>query len=59
MRAVLLRMPCLALSLLLAAIGLVLWVGGGPHPRTRGAWLLLVAIAIVAATPVLLCRLLG
>jgi hypothetical protein len=52
-------MPCLALSLLLAAIGLVLWVGGGPHPRTRGAWLLLVAIAMVAATPALLCRLLG
>ncbi len=48
-------MPCLALSLLLAAIGLVLWVGGGPHPRTRGAWLLLVAILIVAALPALLC----
>ena len=43
-----------ALSLRLAAIGLVLWVGGGPHPRTRGAWLLLVAILIVAALPALL-----
>ena len=50
--------PCLGLSLLLAAIGLVLWVGGGPHPRTRGAWLLLVVIVIVAGTPAMLCWLL-
>lgn len=51
--------PCLGLSLLLAAVGLVLLIGGGPHPRTRGAWLLLAAIAIVAAAPALLCWLLG
>jgi hypothetical protein len=48
----------LGVSLLLAVIGLGLWVGGGPHPRTRGAWLLLVAIVIVSALPVLICRLL-
>jgi hypothetical protein len=47
----------LGVSLLLAVIGLGLWVEGGPHPRTRGAWLLLVAIVMVSALPVLLCRL--
>jgi hypothetical protein len=41
------------LSLLLAGIGL--WIEGGPHPRTRGAWVLLVEILIVAALPALLC----
>jgi hypothetical protein len=45
----------LVLSLLLAGIGSVLWIEGGPHPRTRGAWLLLVGILIVAALPALLC----
>jgi len=43
------------LSVLLALIGVVFWIGGGPHPRTRGAWLLLVAILIVGALPTLLC----
>jgi hypothetical protein len=33
----------------------VLWIEGGPHPRTRMAWLLLVAILIVSAMPMLLC----
>jgi hypothetical protein len=33
----------------------VLWIEGGPHPRTRAAWLLLVAILIVSALPMLLC----
>lgn len=42
-------------SLLVALIGVVLWIEGGPHPRTCGAWLLLVVILIVAALPVLLC----
>jgi hypothetical protein len=42
-------------SLLLAGVGSVLWVEGGPHPRTWGAWLLLVAILIVSALPALLC----
>jgi len=27
---------CLVLLLVLLIIGLVLWVEGGPHPRTRG-----------------------
>jgi hypothetical protein len=45
----------LGVSLLVAVIGLGLWVGGGPHPRTRAAWLLLVAILFVAALPALLC----
>jgi hypothetical protein len=44
----------LSVSLLFAVIGLVLWIEGGPHPRTRAAWFLLVAILIVAALPVLL-----
>jgi hypothetical protein len=47
----------LVVSLLLEVIGIVLWIEGGPHPRTRGAWLLLVAILIVSALPALLCRL--
>ena len=47
----------LVVSLLLALIGVVMWIEGGPHPRTRGAWLLLVAIVIVAALPALFCRL--
>jgi hypothetical protein len=45
----------LVLSLLLGLIGVVMWTEGGPHPRTRAAWLLLVAILVVAALPVLLC----
>lgn len=45
----------LVVSLLFAGVGSVLWVEGGPHPRTRGAWLLLVAILIVSALPALLC----
>ena len=44
-------------SLLLALIGVVLWIEGGPTPRTRDAWLLLGAIFIVAALPVLMCGL--
>jgi len=44
-------------SLLLAVVGLVLWIGGGPHPRTWAAWLLLGAILIVSALPALICRL--
>jgi hypothetical protein len=39
----------------LGAIGVVLWIEGGPHPRTSAAWLLLVAILIVSARPMLLC----
>ena len=42
-------------SSLFALVGLVLWLEGGPHPRTRAAWLLLVGILIVAALPALLC----
>jgi hypothetical protein len=48
----------LGMSLLLAIIGIVLWFEGGPHPRTWGAWLLLVGILIVSALPMLLCWLL-
>ena len=47
----------LALSALLALIGVVLWIEGGPTPRTWAAWLLLVAILIVSVLPVLICRL--
>jgi len=47
----------LAVSLLFAVIGLVLWIEGGSHPRTWGAWLLLVAILIVSALPALFYRL--
>jgi hypothetical protein len=42
------------LSLVLAIVGVVLWIEGGPHPRTRVAWLLLVTILIVSALPMLL-----
>ena len=45
----------LVLSLLLALIGVVMWIEGGPHPRTCAAWLLLVAILIVSALPMLMC----
>ncbi len=48
----------LVLSLLLAAVGVVLWIEGGPHPRTWEAWFLLVGTLIVAAMPALLCWLL-
>ena len=50
-------MYSLMLSLILAVVGVVLWMEGGPHPRTRAAWLLLVAILIVSALPMLMCRL--
>ena len=43
------------LSLVLAIVGVVLWIEGGPHPRTRVAWLLLGAILTVSALPMLLC----
>jgi hypothetical protein len=43
------------LSLVMAVVGVVMWIEGGPHPRTRAAWLLLAAILVVAALPVLLC----
>jgi len=43
------------LSLVLVVVGVVLWIEGGPHPRTAGAWLLLGAIVIVSALPMLLC----
>jgi len=33
----------------------VIWMEGGPHPRTRAAWLLLVVIVVVAALPMLVC----
>ncbi len=45
----------LEVSVLFALIGVVFWIGAGPHPRTRGAWLRLLAILIVAALPALLC----
>jgi hypothetical protein len=47
----------LVVSLLLALIGVVMWIEGGPHPRTWAAWLLLGAILIVSALPALMCRL--
>ena len=43
--------------LLFALLGVVVWIEGGPHPRTWGAWLLLVAILIVSALPALFYRL--
>src|SRR5260370_30792163 len=43
------------LSLVLTVVGVVLWIEGGPTPRTWTAWLLLVAILIVSALPTLLC----
>jgi hypothetical protein len=45
----------LGVSFLLALIGVVLWIEGGPHPRTWPAWLLLVAVLVGAALPALLC----
>ena len=45
----------LLLSLVLAAVGVVVWIEGGPHPRTSAAWLLLLAILVIAALPALLC----
>jgi hypothetical protein len=42
-------------SLLLALVGNVLWLEGGPHPRTWEAWLLLRGLLIVSALPALLC----
>jgi len=45
------------LSLLLALIGVVMWIEGGPHPRTWAAWLLLGAILVVSALPALFYRL--
>ena len=45
----------IVVSLLVALIGVVLWVEGGPHPRTWGAWTLLGAILVVAALPAPLC----
>jgi hypothetical protein len=47
------------LSLLLALIGVVLWIEGGPHPRTWPARLLLVAILLIAALPALICWLIS
>ena len=43
------------LSFVLAIVGVVLWIEGGPHPRTRAAWLLLGGILTVSALPMLLC----
>jgi len=43
------------LALVMTAVGVVLWIEGGPTPRTWAAWLLLVAILIVSALPALLC----
>ncbi len=48
-------MYSLMLSVVMTVVGVVLWIEGGPHPRTRAAWLLLVAIVIVSALPMLLC----
>jgi hypothetical protein len=45
----------LGTSLLLAVMGVVLWIEGGPHPRTPAAWVLLMAILIISALPMLLC----
>ncbi len=50
-------MVSLVVPLLLAVVGLVLWIEGGPHPRTWAAWLLLGAILIVSALPALMSRL--
>ncbi len=47
----------LVASLLFEVIGIVLWIEGGPHPRTWAAWLLLVVVLIVSALPALLCQL--
>lgn len=48
-------MYSLLLSLVLAAVGVVVWSEGGPHPRTWAAWLLLLAILVITALPALLC----
>jgi len=48
----------LGVSLLLALIGVVMWIEGGPHPRTWAAWLLLVVVLLIAALPALICWLL-
>ncbi len=48
-------MYSLMLSVVMAVIGVVLWIEGGPHPRTWAARLLLVAILLIAALPMLLC----
>jgi hypothetical protein len=45
----------LMLSLVMAVAGVVMWIEGGPHPRTRAAWLLLWAILVVSALPMLMC----
>lgn len=42
-------------SVIMMVVGIVLWIEGGPHPRTRGAWVLLGAIVIVSAMPPALC----
>jgi hypothetical protein len=34
------------LSLILGVIGIVLWIEGGPQPRTWEAWLLLAVILV-------------
>ena len=43
------------LSLVMTVVGVVLWIEGGPTPRTWAAWLLLVTIVIISALPALLC----
>ena len=43
------------LSIVMTVVGVVLWIEGGPHPRTWAAWLVLVLIVIVSALPILLC----
>jgi len=48
----------LVVSLLLALIGVVMWIEGGPHPRTWAARLLLVVVLLIAALPALICWLL-
>ena len=50
-------MLSVGLSLVLGAVGIVIWLEGGPHPRTWPAWFLLGVILIVTALPVLLCQL--
>ena len=49
------KMLSVVLSLILGTIGTVLWLEGGPQPRTWEAWFLLVVILMVAAAPMLLC----
>jgi hypothetical protein len=48
-------MLSVVLSLILGTIGTVLWLEGGPQPRTWEAWFLLVVILMVAAAPMLMC----